>query len=137
MATERFLCDLSNPAERNGLLRQIGALRGWHRIEWQPYRGQRSSQANRYYWGVLVASFFSFLQSQDYQITSKEDAHSLLKCRFLKCDVFDPVTGEVVGERIRSTTELDTAEFARYVDACRQWLLEFFSITVPDPSRAE
>lgn len=115
------------------LLARIGGLKGVWRIELAPYRPKRSNEANRYYWGVVVDALFQYLSAQDFEITHREQAHELLKQRFLVADVVNKETSEVIGKRTRSTTELTTAEFSHYCDACRQWLLDFFGIAVIEP----
>lgn len=129
---EQLLCDFDNVAEKRALLTRLGVLRGPWRVELSRYRETRSTAANRYYWGVVVAAFYNFLREQDYAVNHPEDAHELLKAKFLKRDVVDPATGEIIETITRSTARLDVGEFADYLTRCRAWLLDFFGIILPD-----
>jgi hypothetical protein len=79
---------------------------------------------------VFVSSLADYMRAQGEEI-SELDAHEILKQRFLRKGVLNKATGEVM-EMVRSTTELDTAEFNQYLDSCAAFLREM-GITVPDP----
>ncbi len=111
----------------------VGRLQGPYEVEFRPRRNTRSLQQNRAYWALVVEPFFEFLREQDYEISSRDMAHELLRAKLLTVDVTNPETGEVIGSRVRSTTELSTEEFSRYFDDCRHWLLDFFGIVTADP----
>ena len=121
----------SLPAKR-AFQARVAGLRGPWRIELSRYRELRSNVANRYYWGVVVQALYQFLASQDIDITHPEQCHELLKHKFLVCDVVNKSTGEVLTQRTRSTTELNTEEFAEYLDKCTVWLSSFFGLVLPD-----
>ena len=72
----------------------------------------RSSSANRFYWGAIVASFCKKFEGH-----TKEEIHEILKYKFNRRTVADPVTGEVI-EVGMTTTTMTQAEFAMYSDAC-------------------
>lgn len=112
---------------------RLAEFSGLYRIEISPARNQRSNRQNRWYWGCIVAAFADYCNEQDYEITEPDQAHEFLKARFLAVTVRCRDTGEVIGRRVRSTTELDTAQFADYCERCRSWLADFFGIVVPDP----
>ena len=85
----------------------VDALRGFDgpvMLTVQRLKGGRSSQANRYYWGVVVELIFKALKEGGIEIT-REGTHELLKMRFLTTDLRLGVEGEVV-TMMRSTTEL-------------------------------
>jgi hypothetical protein len=42
-------------------------------------------------------------------------------------------TGEVIGERVRSTTELNVEEFSEYLEKVIAWLADMFGIECPIP----
>lgn len=130
---EQFVCNFDNVTDKRLVLRRIGTLSGLWRIELVRYRARRTDAQNRYYFGVLVTAFADYLSEQDYEITTREHAHELIKGKFLIVDVVHPTTGESIGRRVRSTTELSVEEFSEYIDRCRAWLLDFFGIIVPDP----
>ena len=72
------------------------------------HRENRSSQANRYYFGVVVPLI---AESCGYE---KDEMHELLAMRFLRVED-DPVTGS---PRRKHTPETDSKEFAEFVDCC-------------------
>lgn len=121
------------PDNRQRLQRQIGSLEGSYRIEISPTRPTRSVKQNAFYWGVIIASLWEWLRDQDWTIGSDEAAHEMLKARFLATTIINKRTGEVIGRRVRSTTELTTEEFSDYVERCRMFLSEWCNIVVPDP----
>lgn len=75
------------------------------------HRQKRSSQASRYYFGVVVALI------ADHCGYERDEMHELLAMRFLRIED-DPVTGS---PRRKHTPETDTAEFSEYVDRCIQF----------------
>jgi hypothetical protein len=88
------------------------------------WRNKRSSQANRYYFGVvipLIAEHCGY---------DKQEMHELLAMRFLRIED-DPITG---APRRTSTPETDSQEFADYVDHCIQFAAEL-GIEIPEPTR--
>jgi hypothetical protein len=73
----------------------------------EPYHDSRSNNQNRYYWVCLSII-------ADHTGHSSEEIHDAMRARHL-CD--NP--GEPV-QIIHSTTELDTAAFARYLDKIKR-----------------
>jgi hypothetical protein len=138
MAREKikFVIDMSNPADKRRLLTQIGAMSGPYEVEIQPKRNTRSLKQNAWYFGCIVHALGEYLRDQDYDITTDEEAHEILKARFLAVSVMSKRTGEVLCRRVRSTTELTTESMADYCERCRIWMADFFGIIVPDPDRS-
>lgn len=135
MAREKLatIIDLDNTDNKRRLMLQIGTLRGVYEVDIQPRRLTRSLAQNRYWWAVVCQSFSDFLKEQDYEACSLEMGHEILKAKFLMVPLVDPTTGEVIAHRVRSTTELTTAEFSEFMDNARAWLQDFFGIITPDP----
>lgn len=63
-----------------------------------------------------------------------ERVKKIVAFKFLRVDEYDESTGELIGERVRSTTELTTGEMAWYIDSFRQWSLDTFNIYIPTPN---
>lgn len=134
-ATIKTTIDFSDLGQKKKLLSQIGTLNGFYEIEIQPRRKLRSHEANRYYWGFVVAPFAEFLSEQDVCRVSSEEAHVILKVKILGPVVIaNPLTGEVVGEVPANTHDMTTAQFHDYVERCRVWLADFFGIITLDPN---
>jgi hypothetical protein len=128
------LINFDDAGAKRELLSRLGALRGPYRVEVTRLRPRRTDRQNRWYWPAIVTPFAQYLSAQDYDVTSPEQAHAILKERFLRIEVVNKTTGEVIGQRVRSTTELSIEEFGDYCDRCAAWLSEFFGIVIqPGP----
>jgi len=89
-------------------------------------RSQRSSQANRFYWGVVIA-----LMAEEFGY-DKQEMHEVLAMRFLRIEDC-PITGS---PRRKRTPDCDTKEFAEYVDACIRLATEH-GVYIPAPGEVE
>lgn len=96
----------------------------------EEYKGKRSNQANRYYWGIVVTLIRDGLKAQGIEATT-ESTHDLLKFRFLKDDKPIGADGEFV-TLVKSTTELDTQAFGEYVEHCKRFAAEYLGVNIPD-----
>ena len=130
MATEQHMLNADDIQQKRALLAHIGALRGRWRVELTHFRPRRTDRQNAFYWPAIVTPLADYLSAQDYDVTTTQQAHEILKARFLTVDVVHKETGRVVGQRVRSTTELSIEDFATYCDRCSAWLGEFFGIAV-------
>jgi|ERR1700722_12459179 len=89
----------------------------------RPHKAKRTSWANAYYWGVVIALF------AEHCGYDAEEMHEALKMRFLVRERGPMPT-------IRSSAALSTAEFAEYVDKCRRLAAEM-GCAIPSPGDAE
>lgn len=131
----KAIVDFDNPKEAAIFHKGTRLLRGKKRIEILNYRPRRSDRQNNAYWDMVCEPFADWLTIEWGEPFTKEDAHDQLRRQFLRKDCVHPVTGEVA-ERVRSTTELDTAEFSEYFDRCRDLLAQMCGIIVEDPDPA-
>lgn len=127
------IIDLSNRDDKRRLMTSIGAMSGLYEVTIKPKRNLRSLRQNAYYWSCVAAPLAQYLSAQDYNITTPDEAHEVLKAKFLAVSIVNKSTGEVFGKRVRSSTELTTTEFWDYVERSRAWLLDFFGIITADP----
>lgn len=97
----------------------------------EEFKDKRSSQANRYYWGVVVELIHRALKESGID-ASREGTHELLKFRFLKEDHPIGKDGEFI-TTVKSTTELERDEFAAYIERCKQFAAEYLNLNIPDP----
>lgn len=128
--------NLDTPETKRRLLAFVGALRGFYAVKVEPKRDSRSLRQNAWYHACIVEPFRQFLADQDYEATSHEAAHEILKAKFLTVEIADPQTGEVIGRRVRGSSDLSTEEFSDYCERCRAWLLDFFGIVTQDADPA-
>ena len=125
-----MIANMDDARLRSRIVNAIASKRGMWRIDVTRYRPRRSDRQNRFYWPCCVKPFGEFLREQGEAVTD-QDAHAILKHKFLRKTV------EAGGERVditRSTTDLDTAEFNEYLDACAAWLADMFGFAMPDPA---
>jgi hypothetical protein len=91
----------------------------------------RSLQANRYYWGVVVAAL------SEHTGYTPDELHDFLKMKFIpkRLAVCDG-NGVVVDELVLggSTREMNTIEFYDYVESIRMWAAEELGVVTPDPN---
>jgi len=90
------------------------------------HQKRRSDQANRYYWGVVVAIIADYIGETD-----PETVHDWLKAQH------NYEIKAIDGHELRvprSTARLTTAEFEQYLERVRRWAAEFFSLYIPLPN---
>jgi hypothetical protein len=116
------LLNLSDERVKATLLNRIRLASGPHRVSIARWRPRRSDGQNRLYWVSVVHPFGEFLREHGNDYTD-DDAHALLKTKFLSRTWVDPATGEVVNFT-GSTTKLTTEDFSTYIEQCSAWLAE-------------
>ena len=97
----------------------------------------RSSEQNRYYWGVVVRMVCEGFQALGNPVNpdSAEDAelvHTYLKRRFLEPIRVADANGEV-HELGHTTTQLTTSQMMDYIAQVQQFAAEFLNVIIPDP----
>jgi len=93
----------------------------WFVVEIQKAKNIRSLKQNKYYWGVVVK-----ILAQHTGYTS-EETHQELARMFLQYEN----NGKLF---VRSTTKLNTAEFEKFTESCRQWASSEMSVHIPLPN---
>jgi hypothetical protein len=119
----------------DSLRRQLAsALKRWPNtpveIEIRPWEETRRSQANRYYWGVVL----KFMAEESGHTV--DELHELMKLRHNSKVVADPTTGEEV-KIACSTSKLTINEFSDYLEAVMLDGSEHLGIVFPEPRKAE
>jgi len=103
----------------------------------RPVTKKRSSDQNRYYWGVVLPMLAGAFQDAGNAISPDspddlQNLHDFLKQRFLPPRILADRRGE--GHELPpSTAALSTAQFAEYTDQVRQFAVEYFFLNIPDP----
>ena len=97
----------------------------------------RSSEQNRYYWGVVVRMVCEGFQALGNPVNpdNNEDielTHEYLKRRFLQPIQVADVNGEV-HELGYTTTNLTTSQMMDYIAQVHQFAVEFLNIVIPEP----
>lgn len=120
---------LKNRREFNRTVAQL--TDGWQvEVVVTRLQATRSGQANRYYWGVVIAALSLHTGY------TPDELHELMKMKFLpKHLALADGNGEVKGEFVMggSTRHLPIAEFYAYVEQVRQFAAEALDVYTPDP----
>ena len=94
----------------------------------------RSTQENRYYWGLVIPLIKAGLKDATGESYSAEQVAGLMKTRFLMTHI-DYINDDVEYlDRIKSTTELSTVEMEVYLQECRTFAQEYLGVTIPMPN---
>jgi len=91
-------------------------------------RATRSSQQNRYYWGVVVPLIAEHLGY------TNDEMHEALKYKFLRTEA-ECAASDL--PKIRSSAALSTKEFGEYVDSVVTWAGAEFGVDIPAPNEAD
>ena len=102
-------------------------------IKIEKAKKKRSTQQNRFYYGVIIPIVQNCLKEAGHVMTN-ENTHDLIKLKFLKETLFvNETTGEVI-ERIKSTTELSTSQFMDLLAEINNFTFEYFGVSLPSPN---
>lgn len=97
-------------------------------VQVKRYQESRSNQANRYYFGVVVAMIAEAMGEDDL-----EAVHEALKLEH------NYYLAKVGNKEIRvplSTANMETGEFNHYIERVKKWASEYLSLYIPDPGEA-
>jgi len=97
----------------------------------QKKRKARSLPQLKYYWGVIIPVVQSGLFDAGYKV-GKEETHDFLKSMFLKVELVNEQTGEIL-QSVGSTSKLSTVEAMEYFQEITQWAAEFLNVEIPAP----
>ena len=102
-------------------------------IKIEKFKKKRSTQQNRFYYGVIIPIVQNCLKEAGHVMTN-ESTHDLIKLKFLKETLFvNEDTGEII-ERIKSTTELSTSQFMDLLAEINNFTFEYFGVSLPSPN---
>ncbi len=85
----------------------------------------RSSEQNRYYWGVVL----DYISNETGH--EPDELHTAFKMKYLKKYDANGL------QFIQSTTELTTCEFMAYIEQVRRFAAVELSIAIPDPEETD
>lgn len=128
------IVNFDDPRERGNLMVMLSQCKGEHRVTIVRHRKRRSDAQNAYYWAVVVPLFAEYVRTEwGEESVSNDEAHAILRDRFLSRDLVNPVTGECVTIP-GSSAKLNTVQFNEYLEKCIAFLASC-QIRVPEPSR--
>lgn len=98
-------------------------------VEIKKYKWLRTLNQNSYLWGVV------YKYIADYTWYSTDEIHEEMKLRFLREDIkLDSKKGEITFHKFRSSTELNTAEFTKYIEDIKDFAAMYLWIIIPEPN---
>lgn len=92
--------------------------------EVKQFRKSRTSNQNRYYWGVMVGILSEELGYEP------DEIHMMLREKFLR--IHDERHPDFV--IAKSTTKLNTQQFNEYIEAIQRWASIEHQVYIPDPN---
>lgn len=101
-------------------------------------RKKRSTEQNRYLWGVVYPIIQGVLRDLG-TLMSKEDVHIMMRLKVAEIEdelIYEHILNEdeIIGKRMRSTTEYTTAQFMDYITHIQMWAAETLGVSIPDPN---
>lgn len=102
----------------------------------QKVYNKRSNDQNGYYWGVVIDCYRRGFLDTWGEPCSIQEAHDSLKERYNFQEMVNPDTGEIL-KIIKDTRSLNTSEYSEYIENCRNFIHEWFGISVPDPIKPQ
>ena len=104
------------------------------RISVEKLSSKRSHQQNAYL-HLLFHIFTEALNDLGNEFTMIE-VKELCKFKFAKTDVMNEKTGEVIGERVKATSEMKKGEMVEFIDSIIRWAADYFKIILPYPNES-
>ena len=102
------------------------------------YHTKRTTQQNRWYWGVVIPTIIRYLLEESDKEYTKEDIHDymvteLLRPRIMTRDVLDR---QVITYEVKRVSAMTTKEFSEFVINIQQHWAER-GLVIPDPEQKE
>jgi len=129
--SEIAILDFDSPAIRKIAINIIKGLRGPHYFDTRKCIGNRTTPQNNYYWGCVLIHVTKGLNNQWGEQLTDDEVHEILRKKFLSTPIVNKETGEVVGERTRSTASLNKEEFSHYLEQIFKFAAEYLNIQIP------
>lgn len=92
----------------------------------------RSNEQNRYL-HALFTIFRNELNALGNRFTM-EQVKELCKAKFATVDMVNEATGEIIGQRIKGTSEMTTTELNEFIENIIEWAATMFHIVLPYPN---
>lgn len=103
-------------------------------VEIKPHKSSRSLSQNNLYWKWLDLIRLHIADSTG-SVFSAEELAEWFKAKFLSARIVE-IDGEAIACR-RTTTKLNTADMAAYLDAIDRYCVESLSLYLPQPGQED
>ena len=120
------------PSTTRNILKVLSGLEGKKvRITIEKLSAKRSLQQNAYL-HLLFTIFTDALNDlgNDFRM---EEVKAICKTKFCTIDVINIDSGEVIGQRIKGTSEMNKMEMVDFIDNVIRWAASYFHIVLPYP----
>lgn len=130
-----IVLDMDSLHNKRRLLTKIQNLKGIWEFKMRPRKRNRSLNANSFYWAAYIPGWLEWLReaSGEPWITAEQAHEALVKHVLGTKEIVNKETGEVVYEARPSTHDMDSTEFAQYLDRAAEFLASFCGIVVLPP----
>lgn len=132
MAKDVPLLNFSDDAMRQFAIKYLKGLDGLYWFDVRKCKDQRTLKQNAYYWGVVLYACAKGMAEASGEPFASDEMHEFFKDRFLKKPVVNRTTGELLGHTAPSTTSLDKAEFAHYLNQIISFASDYLNTRVPE-----
>ena len=95
-------------------------------------RSTRSSQQNRYYWGIVVPLVMQGLIELGHDV-NKQDTHEFIKANFNYEEIVNKDTGELF-RMTKSTARLNKNDFGVMIEKLKVFASEYLNVYIPEPN---
>lgn len=106
-------------------------------VTFRPATKQRSSEQNRYYWGVVIPAVLQGFRDLGNDLDPGNPEHAEVVHQYLKARFLPPrEVADAAGEAHRlpgSTAGLSTSQMMDYIAAVQQFAAEFLNVNIPEP----
>lgn len=129
-----FIASVKNGklSNRSILIKCINHFEGKKiRLTIEKYSSKRTHPQNSYI-HVLFTIFTDALNDLGNEFLMTE-VKELCKAKFLLTDVMNEKTGEIIGQRIKGTSELTKTELNEFFEKVIRWAADSFGIILPYP----
>jgi len=95
-------------------------------------RSTRSSQQNRYYWGIAIPLVMQGLIELGHDV-NKQDTHEFIKANFNYEEIVNKDTGELF-RMTKSTARLNKNDFGVMIEKLKVFASEYLNVYIPEPN---
>jgi hypothetical protein len=127
--------DFDDPAMRTLAGKMVRNARGKCHFDLRQCKSSRTLAQNSYYWGVVLPNVQAGLLEAWGESLAADEAHELCRRAFLTRPIYNRNTGAIQSRVPLSTTKLDTAEFADYLEKIIKFAAEQLGTQIPEASR--
>ena len=95
-------------------------------------RSTRSSNQNRYYWGIVIPLVMQGLIELGHDV-NKQETHEFIKANFNYEEIVNKDTGELF-RMTQSTARLNKNDFGVMIEKLKVFASEYLNVYIPEPN---